>query len=248
MDMAEVSTRGDRLLEQLLENRRTLRVSLWRARLLTASWKETEGLPTPIRRAKAFEKIVTEIPITIEDHQLLVGDYAAKPAWGEWYPEFGPRSVLKDLQTEQGRKSYDEQGVDSAEFLAMAEYWDERSVENAFFMYVTPEKGRIWTNMGEENCYIVRHRALLDRLGGYHCINYEKVVQKGFLGILAEVEGELRNTAAHDDESLRKINFLKAGVIVLKAAMHYAARYAELARQLAGKAYGQRKTDRKSVV
>ena len=243
MDMAEVSSRGRRLHEQLLENRKTLRVSLWRARLLTASWKETEGLPTPIRRAKAFEKIVTEIPITIEDDQLLAGDYAAKPAWGEWYPEFGPRSVLKDLQTEQGRKAYDEQGVDSAEFLAMAEYWDQRSVENAFFMYVEPEKAKIWTNMGEENCYIVRHRALLDRLGGYHCIDYEKVVQKGFRGILAELEEELRNTAPRDDESLQKINFLKAGAIVLKAAMRYAARYAELARQLAQEADGQRKAD-----
>ena len=242
-NMDEASTRGERLLNQLLANRKELRVSLWRARLLTASWKETEGLPTPIRRAKAFEKIVTEIPIYIEDGQLLVGDYAAKPAWGEWYPEFGPRSILKDLQSEQGLKAYEEQGVDTAAFKAMAEYWDDRSVENAFFLYVKPEKGKIWTNMGEENCYIVRHRALLDRLGGYHCINYEKVVQQGFLGILAEVEEELRATTLHDDDSLRKVNFLKAGVIVLQAAVQYAKRYAVLARQLAEKAEGQRRAD-----
>jgi len=72
-------TRGQRLLRQLLEDRNNSRISLWRARLLTASWKETEGLPTPIRRAKALEKIVTEIPLYIEDGQLLVGDFAAKP-------------------------------------------------------------------------------------------------------------------------------------------------------------------------
>ena len=56
-------TRGQWLWSMLRDRRDTEPVSLERAKLLTASYKETEGLPTPIRRAKAFEKIVTEIPI-----------------------------------------------------------------------------------------------------------------------------------------------------------------------------------------
>lgn len=234
-------TRGKRLLNQLMEDRDNSRISLWRARILTAAWKETEGLPTPIRRVKALEKIVTEIPIYIEDGQLLVGDFAAKPVWGEWYPEFSVNWILKDIESEEGLKAYRAQGVNTVEFKEIAEYWRDRCVESAFFSYVKPEKKDVWMNMGEENCYIVRHRALLDRLGGYHCVNYEKVIKKGLLGILAEVEVELQATAITDDESLRKVNFLKAGVIVLKAAIQYAKRYASLARELAKTAEGRRR-------
>jgi pyruvate formate-lyase/glycerol dehydratase family glycyl radical enzyme len=236
-------TRGQRLLNQLLENRKESRVSLWRARLLTDSWKETEGLPTPIRRAKAFQKILTEMPISIEDGQLLVGDFAAKPAWAECYPEFSVGSILKDLESAEGLRAYKAQGVDTAEFKEIADYWGDRSVERSFFLYVKPEKREIWTNMGEENCYIVRHRALLDRLGGYHSINYEKVISRGILGIMAEVEEELAKTAIRDDDSLGKVIFLKAALIVLEGAIQYARRYAPLARQLAEKAEGERRAE-----
>ncbi len=86
-------TRGQRLLNQLMANRDHSQISLWRARLLTASWKETGGVPTPLRRAKAFEKIVTQIPTYIEEDQLLVGDFAAKPVCGERYAEFSMSSI-----------------------------------------------------------------------------------------------------------------------------------------------------------
>ena len=236
-------TRGQRLLNQLMANRDHSQISLWRARLLTASWKETGGVPTPLRRAKAFEKIVTQIPTYIEEDQLLVGDFAAKPVWGEWYPEFSTSSIIKDIESEEALKAYRSQGVDTNELKEIAEYWRTRSVENAFFSYVKPEKKEIWTNMGEENCYIVRHRALLDRLGGYHCVNYEKAVTKGLLGILAEADQELQATSITDDASLRKVNFLKAAGIVLKAGIQYAERYSLLARDLARTAEGQRKSE-----
>ena len=114
-------SRGERLLNQLMEDRADSRVSLWRARLLTASWKETEGFPTPVRRAKAFEKIVTEIPISIEEGQLLVGDFAASPVWGEWYPEFSTSSMIKDIESEENLKTYRSQGVDTIELKAIAD-------------------------------------------------------------------------------------------------------------------------------
>ena len=68
-------TRGQKLWLVLRARRDTEPASLERARLLTASYKETEGLPIPVRRAKALEKIVTEIPIYIDDGQLLAGDF-----------------------------------------------------------------------------------------------------------------------------------------------------------------------------
>ncbi len=40
-------------------------ISSERSRLVTQSWKETEGQPLLIRRAKALQRVLEEIPIVI---------------------------------------------------------------------------------------------------------------------------------------------------------------------------------------
>lgn len=72
-------TRGQRLWERMIEYRRTARLSLWRARLAAESYRETEGQAPALRRARAFEKIGTRIPIFIEEDDLLAGAFAARP-------------------------------------------------------------------------------------------------------------------------------------------------------------------------
>lgn len=44
-----------------------------RAVLITESYKQTENEPMIIRRAKAFQHILENIPITIRDLELVVG-------------------------------------------------------------------------------------------------------------------------------------------------------------------------------
>lgn len=228
-----MSSRAEKLWEKMMAARENPGLSLERAKLLTASWKETEGLPLPIRRAKAFEKIVTNIPIYIDEEQLFVGDFSAKPMWAEWYPEFSATWVLKDIDSEAALKVFRAHNVDREELREIAEYWKDKCLEGAFFRYVDEEKKEKWLMMSEEGAYVDRWLAFLDRLGGYHCVNYEKAIKKGFLGIIADIEKEIAATRIKDDEALRKVNFLKACTIVLRAGIEYARRYAALARELA---------------
>ena len=72
-------SRGERLWKQALKNRDQAKLSLARALLLLESYRETEGLPAPIRRARALEKILNGIPIFIDPDELLVGAFSAKP-------------------------------------------------------------------------------------------------------------------------------------------------------------------------
>ena len=44
-----------------------------RAVLVTESYRETEGMPILIRRAKALERILNHLPIVIRDDELVVG-------------------------------------------------------------------------------------------------------------------------------------------------------------------------------
>jgi formate C-acetyltransferase len=97
--------------------------------------------------------------------------------------------------------------------------------------------------MGEDGAYVDRWLAFLDRLGGYHVVNYPKVLSRGLAGILADVRAEIEATHIGDDEALRKVGFLKGCAIALEAGIAYARRYAALARDLAKSAEGQRKAE-----
>ncbi|MFH1651192.1 MAG: pyruvate formate lyase family protein [Chloroflexota bacterium] len=246
IEMTKTATREQRIWDRVFAERDRGGVSLERARLLTASWKETDGLPTPVRRAMAFAKIMAEIPIYIDDGQLFVGDFSAKPQWAEWYPEFSAGWVLDDMETEPALKTF-HAGDLGHELKEIAEYWQDKCVDTAYFSLITPEQKERWANNAEDKCYIYRWLTLLDRLGGYHVVNYEKPIKEGFLGILHEVESEIAKTRIHDDDSLRKVQFLKGCAIVLKGAMTYAQRYAALAREMAQTATGARKAELEQI-
>ena len=59
-----------------------------RAVLLTESYRATENEPMIIRRAKAFEHILKNIPIVIRDEELIVGSTTLAPRGCQTYPEF----------------------------------------------------------------------------------------------------------------------------------------------------------------
>ena len=126
-------TRGQRLWRKACEPR-AVKFSLERAKLVTASYKETEGLPVPIRRAKAFEKIVTEIPIFIPDDQLLVGDFASSPNVREWYCEHIAGDML--TQIEAGESEMEVAPEDMPAIREICDYWTDRAVRDTFFQYI----------------------------------------------------------------------------------------------------------------
>ena len=216
-------------------------LSLARARLVTASYKETEGLPVPIRRAKAFEKIVTEIPIYIDEEQLLVGDFAARPMWAEWYPEYGISWVLKEM--ESGEEFFKPESSEMEELKEICDYWKGKTVEDAYLSSLSEEEKRSFREMGEEGAWVYGISALLERPGGYHVASYDKLIREGCVGILKQVEEELQATPVTDDESFQKANFLKAIAIIYRAAGQYSKRYAALARELAKGADEKRKLE-----
>ena len=59
-----------------------------RAVLLTESYRETEGQPIIMRRARAFAHILDNIPIIIRDGELVVGSTTIAPRGCQTYPEF----------------------------------------------------------------------------------------------------------------------------------------------------------------
>ena len=232
-------SRGERLWKQALKHREGAKLSLARALLLLESCRQTEGLPTPIRRARALERIAEGIPIFIEPEELLVGAFSSRPMYFEWYPEYAvDQAILSQDLDGMLAEPYTQKDV-----ARVIDYFQAGCLQGSFFALMDEAQKAHIAETCEDGAWVYRAKTTLDIDRGYHAVDHEKALRKGFLGVLAEVEAELAATAVVDDDSLRKVDFLQALAIVLKAGIRYAERYADLARALAKKATGRRREE-----
>jgi len=93
----KTQTEIENLRAEVLNKLRMPEVCTERCRIITESYKETEGDPMIIRRAKAFHKILNEIPITIQRWQLVVGNFATEPFKTSVYPEYASDRILEEM-------------------------------------------------------------------------------------------------------------------------------------------------------
>ena len=260
-------TRSQKLWDHLVKIRHSAPVSLERGRLLTASWKETEGLPIPIRRARALAKILCEIPIYIDDDQLLAGNFGSWPMASEFFPEMSAEWVLNRFEDQfdaakagvRGQEEiknivakgcsivnnyYVMKNEDIAEVKAMAEYWKDKNAESCYFHYIGQAEAERMAALDFRGAWL--RLFTLSELGW--CVpDYPKVINKGLLGILAEVEQEVQATPFKDEISRDKRIFLEALTIVIKGSIQYAKRHADLAREMAKTAKGKRKAELEKI-
>ena len=90
---------------------------LERARLLTESYKQTEGEPMVLRRAKALAHILENMTLYIRPGELIIGNFASNPDACAHYPEFqykwverevAPGMVYSDLLSDEEKKELKE--------------------------------------------------------------------------------------------------------------------------------------------
>jgi len=73
-----------------------LYLAILRTRIYTEVWKETEGEPIGIRRAKAFARYLEVMPIFIRSKDLLVGFYSEAPDAFQYCVEAADPEILDE--------------------------------------------------------------------------------------------------------------------------------------------------------
>ena len=74
-----------------------------RAVILTRSYQETEGEPVITRRAKAFDAIARELPITIRPEELIVGSNSQVARGCQVFPEYSYDWLEAEFDTVETR-------------------------------------------------------------------------------------------------------------------------------------------------
>jgi pyruvate formate-lyase/glycerol dehydratase family glycyl radical enzyme len=213
-----------------------------KAQLTTKIYRQTEGEPESLRQAKAFAHVLENIPIWIDEEELIAGHAASKP-WGvEIDPFLGPIDVelLKGLEQE-GVVVIDEE--DWSAIREVAEYWRRKNWEYRTWQLADE---RLWKFL-QVGIWLPPMRSRAEGVGAYagsglgiyHGLHlavpvYEKVLSHGLNSIIEEAEEELKSIRFFGRDDVEKRLFLEAVIIALKAINQFANRLADLAEAKAG--------------
>ncbi|MFA7268990.1 MAG: pyruvate formate lyase family protein [Sterolibacterium sp.] len=215
--------------------RKNVRLDIDRARIITKSFKETEGKPMILRKAEAVARLCEEMPVFIKQGELIVGDPNGAPDEVRWYPEISisymPDALeagFKHMVTPEEKKEILEDIYD---------YWKDKALDGVIantlpkeslpFILRSPDNPSCFAGQWTSGCQITDY-------------DYEKIFQEGVQARihraeekLAELEGKAFEMSPAD--YISKKNAWESMIICGKAIIRFAQRHAELAREQAQK-------------
>ena len=221
------SPRIQKLVDALYEHMPVIESA--RAKLITESYKETEGEPIITRRAKAFAHILHNIPIIIRDNELIVGSSTIAPRGCQTFPEFSYEWLEAELDTVATRIAdpFEIAEETKAELKEADKYWKGKTTSELATSYMAPEAIKaIEHNIFTPGNYF--YNGL-----GHVTVKYWEVLETGFEGIMEKAQKELDGCSVGDGNYARKSHFLEAVILSCKAVIDYAGRYAKLAQEMA---------------
>jgi pyruvate formate-lyase/glycerol dehydratase family glycyl radical enzyme len=218
------TARVQRLRERLLNT--TPEVCAERARYLTEAYRQHEADPPVLRRAKALAHVLDKMTIYVDEGELLVGNQASRPRAAPIFPEYSSDWIEQEIDEFARRRAdvYLVRPEVKEELLKeILPYWRGRTLYDRV-MVVLPEHVKEAQEMG-----VISGRGNITSGDGHIIVDYPKLMSIGLEGIIAKAEQVLDALSPYDATEARKRPFLEAVGIACRAAIRFAARYAEKA-------------------
>ncbi|MBQ8374656.1 MAG: glycyl radical protein [Clostridia bacterium] len=224
----EKSARIDQLIAALYEKMPEIESA--RGVLVTESYQQTEALPIIRRRSAAFAHILRHIPIVIRDQELIVGSATVAPRGCQVFPEYSYEWLEAEFDTVATRAAdpfYISEQTKS-ELRAAYPYWKGKTNSDLAKANMSPEAYAAFTVHGIFTPGNYFYNGI-----GHVCVQYDKVLAKGYRGIIAEATAALEKLEVSDGDYIQRSNFLYAVIESCEAVIEYARRYAKLAMEKA---------------
>ncbi len=221
-------------------------ICLEHARAEMEAYERYKNEPRVIQRARVFETYLRDKTIYILDDELIVGNVTsqlrASPFIGELYTKYVSEE-LDDPVKDYEIRGFDEYDISPEQRKEIREvvipYFKGRTIlENYVFSFADEEvKEKAFPMTASCKCIPNFGNLMVQVDSGHQTHNFAKVLTTGLKGIRDEVEWYI----SHLDQPFNqfrtkeRIDFYNACLIELDAAMAYAKRYADMARELATK-------------
>ncbi len=220
-------SRTERLRERHFSLISDPELSIERARYVTESYKETEGEPEIIRRAKALQNVLAKITVNIWPDELIVGSYNGKELGGAFYPDANSRLSIEIENDLIWQRQQDPFSLSSADLMEVKEdiipYWRGNTLEDYARKSLSNELNDRLNQLGVGMIFTEVQGI------GHIVLNYQKVLRVGLNGVIKEADEYLSRLGERGD---KKRNFYEATKMACRAVIDFAARYAEKAQDL----------------
>jgi formate C-acetyltransferase len=231
--------RGMTIWDRLNSMRYTAPLSLARAQLLTDGYREYEGYQLFHKRGLVIRKILNEIPINIDNDQLLVGDFSAKPMSHEWYPDLAALWIRDyvDNYGWEGKPGLFSFGSpeEAQQARDIAVYWENIGGKETYEKFIGPEDVEFETEIGETQGWITNTLSEMFAEKAWNVPDISRMVARGVKGLIADIDEQLENLLITTYEEYLQHEFLVGLRYMLLGGIEYAHRYAALAREMAEK-------------
>jgi formate C-acetyltransferase len=221
--------RVKRLKAQVMDTPQEL--DMERVKVLMASYKETEGLPAMTRRARFFETLMKTKELYI-DENLFVGSMASFPLGIYAHPEWNVDWMKTDIKVLSHLGEVSISDEDKKLFEEVIAYWDGKTLNDRANKLFEEKYG--FDPLPPQMAGLFYCATTWP--GGAGCVEYNLALTKGLGGMIKEVEERLEGLALTLVGSQNQKRLFYEGVLTnLRAVIHWANRYAELARDMAAK-------------
>ena len=226
----EKSERIQKLIDALYEKMPEIESA--RGKLVTESYKDSENLPIIKRRSAAFAHILRNIPIVIRDNELIVGSATVAPRGCQVFPEYSYEWLEAEFDTVETRAAdpFYISAQTKADLRAVYPYWKGKTCSDLARSNMSDEAFEAFATHGVFTPGNYFYNGI-----GHVNVQYDKVLAKGYRGIIAEAKAAMQKLDVADPDFAQRTNFLEAVIESCEAVIEYAKRYALLAHEMAQK-------------
>ncbi|HET6461087.1 MAG TPA: pyruvate formate lyase family protein [Syntrophales bacterium] len=200
-----------------------VKLDIQRSRLMTESFKQTDGQAMILRRAKALAHVLNNMGIFIRDWERIVGYQTSKPE-GIYHPiDMNWKSVKRLVNSEGGKTLLDD--ADRKELEEICQYWKGKCMSDRQQEAFTGDLGKYWQY---EGTFLWTHWSELG------VPDYEGLLREGLSARIKRAEARLEEIdRTIPPDYIDQKEFLQSAIIVLQAVIDFSHRYSALAAKMA---------------
>ena len=190
-------------------------VNAKRGQIVTRSYKKHDGEPIQMKWAHILSDILYECDVFMYDDELIAGDIASPACECGVYPEYGIGWVVDEFHNwPMHERPNDKLFVDQETQDAIEELLPEWDPKGNTLLAKVQEKFNDYNRLGsggpfsDKQVYNCNHYATQGV--GHGCLDYEKIMNKGWEGIRHEVDEAYATLKQDDPEYASKKDFYEA--------------------------------------
>lgn len=211
------------------------KICIARYRLITEFYQQHPELSGCMRRAYAMKYIFDNIPLRVEDDDVIVGAQGTTFRSCAIYPEYGTASLASEIKSGNiSSRKYDPYLIDPEDgryVLETADFWTPLTIGAQLKGYALD--GFVPYNGSGTTTFSV----LFNNTGpvGHFCTNYNRAIRKGFAAIKAEADAKMRQMENEGiyGNSIEQYHFYKSVSVVCEGMINLTKRYAAKVEQMA---------------